>query len=190
MPSGADFSGRFDEAWLAQSREEIIEPDLEIVDAHHHLWDHRGNRYLFPELMADLSSGHRIVATVFEECGSMYRADGPEELRSLGETEFVTGVAAMSASGGFGPAQRVRGDCPGMSICDSARASRKSSRRTLRLAADVFTRFDFRPHGMRMSGCTIPFRFVECSRIHRCRRDIDASRGSTSLSTLGFIIRS
>jgi hypothetical protein len=35
----------------------------------------------------------------------MYRADGPEELRSLGETEFVTGVAAMSASGGFGPAR-------------------------------------------------------------------------------------
>jgi L-fuconolactonase len=105
MPPGADLSGRFDEAWLARYREAIIEPDLAIVDAHHHLWDHRGSRYLFPELMADLSSGHRIVATVFEECGSMYRADGPEELRSLGETEFVTGVAAMSASGAFGPAR-------------------------------------------------------------------------------------
>ncbi len=105
MASGADFSGRVDEAWLAQYREEIIEPDLPIVDAHHHLWSHPGNIYLFPELLADLSSGHRIKATVFEECGSMYRADGPEELRSLGETEFVTGVAAMSASGGFGPAR-------------------------------------------------------------------------------------
>jgi L-fuconolactonase len=103
MASGADFSGRVDEAWLTQHREEIIEPELPIVDAHHHLWHHPGNVYLFPELLTDLSSGHNIRATVFEECHSMYRADGPEELRSLGETEFVTGMAAMSASGGFGP---------------------------------------------------------------------------------------
>jgi L-fuconolactonase len=102
MASGSHFSGAVDEAWLARQREEIIEPELPIVDPHHHLWHHTGNVYLFPELLADLSSGHQIRATVFEECGSMYRADGPEELRSLGETEFVTGVAAMSASGGFG----------------------------------------------------------------------------------------
>ena len=105
MASGADFSGRVDQAWLDQYREEIIEPDLPIVDPHHHLWSNAGNVDLFPELLADLSSGHNIRATVFEECHSMYRADGPEELRSLGETEFVTGVAAMSASGGFGPAR-------------------------------------------------------------------------------------
>src|ERR1700687_5839951 len=105
MASGADLSGRFDEAWLAKQREEILEPELPIVDPHHHLWSHPGSVYLFPELVADLSSGHNLRATVFEECGSMYRADGPEELRSLGETEFVTGVAAMSASGGFGPAR-------------------------------------------------------------------------------------
>ena len=105
MASGADFSGKVDEAWLAQLREEVIEPELPIVDPHHHLWSRAGNVYLLPELIADLSSGHNIRATVFEECGSMYRADGLEELRSLGETEFVTGVAAMSASGGFGPAR-------------------------------------------------------------------------------------
>jgi L-fuconolactonase len=102
MASGADFSGKVNETWLAQQREEIIEQELPIVDPHHHLWSHAGNVYLFAELLADLGSGHNIRATVFEECGSMYRADGPEELRSLGETEFVTGVAAMSASGGFG----------------------------------------------------------------------------------------
>jgi len=102
MTTGADFSGRVNEAWLAQQREEIIEAELPIVDPHHHLWSHTGNVYLFAELLADLASGHNIRATVFEECGSMYRAEGPEELRSLGETEFVTGVAAMSASGGFG----------------------------------------------------------------------------------------
>ena len=108
MASGSNFSGQVDEGWLAQHREEIIEPELPIVDPHHHLWSHAGNVYLFPELLADLSSGHNIRATVFEECGSMYRADGPAELRSLGETEFVTGIAAMSASGGFGHLTRAR----------------------------------------------------------------------------------
>jgi L-fuconolactonase len=102
METRHNFSGVVDEAWLAQHREEVIEPNLSIVDPHHHLWTHPGNVYLFPELLADLSSGHNVRATVFEECRSMYRADGPEELRSLGETEFVTGVAAMSASGSFG----------------------------------------------------------------------------------------
>jgi predicted TIM-barrel fold metal-dependent hydrolase len=39
----------------------------------------------------------------------MYRADGPEELKSLGETEFVCGVAAMSASGNYGPTRCIAG---------------------------------------------------------------------------------
>jgi len=102
MPS--DLSGRYDQAWLDSHKEEILEPELPIIDPHHHMWSRPGSVYLFPELMADLTSGHNIRATVFEECGSMYRADGPKELRSVGETEFVSGVAAMSASGGYGPA--------------------------------------------------------------------------------------
>src|ERR1700691_4264584 len=79
--------------WLDQRHEEIIEPDLPIIDPHHHLWDRPGNRSLLPDLLADVGSGHNIRATVFLECREMYRADGPPELRSLGETEFVTGVA-------------------------------------------------------------------------------------------------
>ena len=71
--------------------------------SHHHLWDRGGWVYLLPELLADLNTGHNIVATVFEECRSMYRADGPVEMRPVGETEFVAGIAAMSASGGYGP---------------------------------------------------------------------------------------
>jgi hypothetical protein len=59
-----------------------------------------GYTYLMPELAADLGSGHNVVATVFAECHSMYRKDGPAEQRSMGETEFVCGQAAMSASGG------------------------------------------------------------------------------------------
>jgi len=60
-------------------------------------------------LSRDVRTGHNIVATVFEECNSMYRADGPEELRSLGETEFVAGIAAMSASGLYGPTRVAAG---------------------------------------------------------------------------------
>jgi predicted TIM-barrel fold metal-dependent hydrolase len=95
--------------WLAKHTEEILEPSLPIIDPHHHLWDRPGYRYLFPELLADIGSGHNIHATLFEQAGSMYRADGPEELRSLGETQFVCGVAAMSASGIYGPTRCIAG---------------------------------------------------------------------------------
>ena len=92
-----------DEAWLATAAPEpIIEPELPIVDPHHHLWLRGGHRYLLDELLADIDTGHNVVATVFLECHSMYRADGPPELRSLGETEFVAGIAAMSESGNYG----------------------------------------------------------------------------------------
>ena len=93
------------EKWLAQVREEVLEPELPICDPHHHLWDYPQGRYLLDELLADIGSGHNVVSTVFMECGSMYRADGPEALKPVGETEFVNGVAAMSASGGYGDAR-------------------------------------------------------------------------------------
>jgi predicted TIM-barrel fold metal-dependent hydrolase len=80
--------------------EDVLEPARPICDPHHHLWDHPGRRYLLDELLADTGSGHNVVATVFVECMSMYRASGPHEMRPIGETEFVNGVAAMSASGG------------------------------------------------------------------------------------------
>src|SRR5665213_41908 len=99
--------------------EAILEPDLPIIDPHHHLWDRpaalmaslpppkhgfehvmrRVPRYLLDELLADMNRGHKVVATVYMECGSMYRAGAAAALRPVGETEFVAGVAAMSASG-------------------------------------------------------------------------------------------
>ncbi len=91
-----------DAAWLARVGEAALEPDLPIVDPHHHLWDHPGSRYLLDELLADTGGGHNVVATVFMECASMYRADGPEAMKPVGETEFVNGIAAMSASGVYG----------------------------------------------------------------------------------------
>ena len=111
---------------MAAPAEIVLEPDLPIIDPHHHLWDHTtraapppvhdferaiadSRMYLLPELLADLNSGHNVLATVFIECGSMYRADGPSEMKPVGETEFVNGVAAMSASGAYGAARACAG---------------------------------------------------------------------------------
>ena len=97
-----------DERWLATLVEEAIEPERPIVDPHHHLWD-RQSRYLFDELLKDINTGHNILATVYLQCGSMYRADGDPAYASVGETEFVNGVAAMSASGGYGKLRACAG---------------------------------------------------------------------------------
>ncbi len=89
--------------WLALRREEILEPELPIVDPHHHLVDRANTgRYLLPELLDDTNTGHNIVATVYLEWLSMYRQDGPPEMRPVGEVEFANGVAAMAASGLYG----------------------------------------------------------------------------------------
>jgi predicted TIM-barrel fold metal-dependent hydrolase len=109
--------------------EAILEPDLPIVDPHHHLWDRpaafmerlpppkhgfdhvirMSPRYLFEELLADMQSGHNVIATVFMECGAMYRAGDQSPMRVTGETEFVNGVAARSASGLYGPSRACAG---------------------------------------------------------------------------------
>lgn len=91
-------------AWLQQTVEETIDPELPICDPHHHLWDYPNNRYLLDELLQDTGSGHNIVQTVFVECMAMYRKPGfgDEILRPVGETEFVQGIAAQSASGNYG----------------------------------------------------------------------------------------
>jgi predicted TIM-barrel fold metal-dependent hydrolase len=88
--------------WLDRRKEPILEPALPIVDPHHHLWVRPGWRYMLPDLLLDTNSGHNIVATVFIQAHSMYREKGPVEMRSVGEVEFVNGVAAMSASGLYG----------------------------------------------------------------------------------------
>ena len=96
--------------WLAKTVEPVLEPDLPIVDPHHHLWDaQRQGRYMFPDLLDDLNTGHDVRMTVFMECRVMYKADGDPACHSLGETEFVNGVAAMSASGAYGPARACAG---------------------------------------------------------------------------------
>jgi L-fuconolactonase len=96
------------EVWLALHREDILDPELPIIDPHHHLWD-RGSRYLLEEMLADTSTGHNIRATVHLQCDSMYRKEGDPRFAPIGETEFVNGIGAMSASGGYGPARICAG---------------------------------------------------------------------------------
>ena len=93
--------------WLALTTEPAQQPDLPICDPHHHFWVQRPEpadyqQYLLPELLADINSGHNVRSTVFIEARSEYRADGPEEFRSVGEVEFVQRIAEESASGRYG----------------------------------------------------------------------------------------
>jgi predicted TIM-barrel fold metal-dependent hydrolase len=131
-----------------KSGEPIIDPDLPIIDAHHHLWvlteDYftrmeaqddvmtRGwvavyrshARYLLDEFLADVTTGHNVRATVFVECGAMYRATGPEALKPVGEVEFANGVAAMAASKIFGNVKVCAGIVgnPNLSLGNAAEA--------------------------------------------------------------------
>lgn len=82
--------------WQASDFEEVLEPSLPIIDPHHHLFRRVPNGYLVPDLLADLETGHNIVATVFMEGDTGYRRYGPEAFRPIGETEFV--LASIAAS--------------------------------------------------------------------------------------------
>ena len=100
--------------WLDLLREPALEPDIPICDPHHHFWDFRSqsipyHRYLLQDLVEDIDSGHNVVSTVFVEARSMYRSNGPDHLKSVGEVEFVQGLAAASASGLYGPSRAAAG---------------------------------------------------------------------------------
>ena len=85
--------------WYAAVEEEIVDPGRPIIDPHHHLWETTSmwGAYVLEDLWADTESGHNIEKTVFIDCRSGYRQDGPEHLRPVGETEFIAAVAAESA---------------------------------------------------------------------------------------------
>jgi len=94
--------------WLALTVEPTLEPEIPICDPHHHLWEYRPEpadyqRYLLQELADDINSGHNVQSTVFIEVRSNYRTDGPQEMRSVGEVEFVEALAEASATGRYGP---------------------------------------------------------------------------------------
>jgi predicted TIM-barrel fold metal-dependent hydrolase len=101
--------------------EAILEPDLPIIDPHHHLWDLRpllghfpepvhpfiaalalSPYYTFDQLHAEVTTGHSIIATVYMECGAFYDSDRDPAFKTVGEVEFANGVAAQGASGLYG----------------------------------------------------------------------------------------
>jgi len=95
--------------WLATHNEDALEPELPIIDPHHHLWNRDGKPYFLSELLDDVNTGHNIVATVFVECHAMYRKGAVETMAPVGEVEFVNGIAAMSASGDYGELRAAEG---------------------------------------------------------------------------------
>ena len=73
--------------------QEALDPGTDSIDPHHHLWEYPDSVYMAGELRADVTSAARVRRTVFVECGSAYRTDGPEELRPVGETAWVAANA-------------------------------------------------------------------------------------------------
>lgn len=95
--------------WLESGTEDVLDPQLPVVDTHHHLWALPESTYLRPELLADLGSGHDVRATVFVDCHSHYREGGPEALRPVGETEFVLSQTLGAASAAVGACAAIVG---------------------------------------------------------------------------------
>lgn len=121
--------------------EEAIEADLPIVDPHQHIWDLRPHvipegqpadryqrmrrrfaHYMFDQALETVQSGHNVRATIYVECDSMHRRDGPRHLRFLGETEFANGAAAASASGMYGDLRLCAGIVGKVEMLDGDRA--------------------------------------------------------------------
>ena len=119
---------RFD--WLALRREDALDPDRPIVDAHHHLWDQGGSTYLAPQLLDDLTATHNVVKSVFVECRAKYDPTRAEHMQPVGETAFVAGEAdATDAAGGptiagiVGHADMMLGDAVAEVLAAHAAAS-------------------------------------------------------------------
>ncbi len=87
-----------DRKWLALHDEKILEPALPIIDAHHHLWEEHENHYLLDDLLADVATGHNIVASVFIQCHYGYRDSGPAHLRPVGETARIEAIRREARS--------------------------------------------------------------------------------------------
>lgn len=148
MARGSAWESPIDEAWLAQVQEPVLDPEAPIVDPHHHLWS-RPFAYETAELLADLTSGHRVVGTVYTEAGRGYRADGPEHLRPVGETEAMTAVAEASdrarnapriCAGITGAGDLTAGEAKVEELLEAHVAAGKGRFRGLR--ANIFLTFD------------------------------------------------
>ncbi|VTU45372.1 putative metal-dependent hydrolase of the TIM-barrel fold protein (plasmid) [Variovorax sp. SRS16] len=84
--------------WHRRSLSEpALDPELPIVDAHHHLYGvvTDGQHYRVEDLAQDLASGHRVIGTVYVEAfGSGWYPGGPPSRRSIGEVEMIVRESA------------------------------------------------------------------------------------------------
>lgn len=172
------------DSWLAQVTEDILEPGLPICDPHHHLWDRRDGRierrYMLDEILADTSSGHNIVSTVFIEHLAMFRASGPDEMKYVGEVEFANGIAAMAASGLYG---RTRVAAGIVGYADLASGSRV--RRVIEAEMDA-ARDRFR--GIRCTGAWDPDPRIARAPKSGLYLDTRYREGIAELAALGLIL--
>tara|TARA_Y100001970_G_scaffold268144_1_gene359006 strand:- start:2666 stop:3691 length:1026 start_codon:yes stop_codon:yes gene_type:complete len=108
-----DDPGKAHSDWIATVVEDVLEPEIPILDPHHHLWldeGHTGWPYTLEDFHKDTGSGHNIVGTVFLECHAEYRKDGPIHLRPVGETEFIADLAEQSAVSNGAEIKAIQGN--------------------------------------------------------------------------------
>ena len=94
--------------WLASALEPALEPDLPIVDAHHHFYERPGWIYMLDDYLQDARSGHNIQASVYMQALTRYRDAGPAELKPVGETAYVAGVTEPLQRSGPAVAKGIR----------------------------------------------------------------------------------
>jgi L-fuconolactonase len=176
-------------AWLAKRpTEAALEPELPIIDPHHHFWDQqpRGT-YLLPQLLADMGGGHNIVSTVFLECRAMYRKDGPREMAAVGEVEFVNGIAAMSASGNYGPCRVAEAIVGGGDLTVGARRMRELLEAEMAVSGG---RLRGIRHGVAWDGSEVIGRFASRVVPPRLVQDAKFREGFAELAKLGLSFES
>ena len=171
--------------WLALTKEPTLEPEIPICDPHHHLWEYRPEpaayqRYLLPELADDINSGHNVRSTVFIEVRSNYRTDGPEEMRSVGEVEFVEALAETSATGRYGPSKAAAG------IIGRADLKLGGAVKPVLEALQAASPNRFR--GIRHSVGWDPHPEVEDREIERCLENEGYRAGARALSGMGLCL--
>ena len=164
--------------WLSLTQEETIDPSLAICDPHHHLWSNRPNSlpdtYLLDQFLSDIHTGeHNIVSSVFIECGTMFSADGPVDLRPVGETQFANDIAAKSATGLYGPT-RVAAGIVGTAFLNTGTVWPQCLMPSWQLGETASRGFGRRPQGMMTLQCLItgPVRLKACTRTKHFKRDL------------------
>jgi len=162
-----------------------LEPEIPICDPHHHFWENRPEpaayqRYLLPELAGDINSGHNVRSTVFVEARTSYRAGGPEEMRSVGEVEFVDALAVAGANGQYGPGK------PAAAII--GRADLKLGERVTPVLEALQAASPNRFRGIRHSVGWDAHLEVENREIEHCLANEDYQAGARALSNMGLCL--